>query len=292
MDLQNKRIKTAIFPVGGFGTRFLPSTKAVPKEMLPVANKPIIQHAFEEAKSVGVEKFIFITGRNKYAINNHFDRSYEIEDNLKNNNKLEQLKLLSDWLPSNPGNIIFISQEKPNGLGHAIYCARNFVNNEPFIVILPDELIMEQTQGNFLQQMVGLHSKKQEKCNIISVVEIDKNKSNQYGIISVEGQDKITDLVEKPAIEEAPSNLAINGRYIFEPEIFQHLEAIKPDKNNEIQITDAIKLMLQNLPSYYSKYLGKRFDCGNYDGYLKANIAYALAKDGNLKQEILATINA
>ncbi len=207
-------IKTAIFPVGGFGTRFLPATKSMPKEMMPVANKPIIQYAFEEAKATGIERFIFITGRNKNIINNHFDTSYELEDNLDQKRKDQQLKSVSQWLPSEPGAISFIRQGSPLGLGHSIWCARNFVKDEPFVVILADEMIFEENPGDFLKKMINSYQKKQEKCNIISVASVPESDTNKYGIISYK-KDKIIDMVEKPEIDKAPSNLAINGRYIL-----------------------------------------------------------------------------
>ncbi len=281
-------IKTAIFPVGGFGTRFLPATKSMPKEMMPVANKPIIQYAFEEAKAAGVEKFIFVTGRNKNIINNHFDKSYELEDNLDQKRKEQQLKAVSKWLPSEPGAISFIRQGSPLGLGHSIWCARNFIKDEPFIVILADEMIYEKNPGNFLQEMINLYQKKQEKCNIISVAKVLESDTNKYGIISYQN-DKIIDMVEKPKPQDSPSNLAINGRYILQPEIFNYLSQKKIGAGNEIQLTDAMKEMSKGLPFYYQEYHGERFDCGNVAGYIEANISFAM-KDPELKKEILPII--
>jgi UTP--glucose-1-phosphate uridylyltransferase len=281
-------IKTAIFPVGGFGTRFLPATKSMPKEMMPVANKPIIQYAFEEAKAAGVEKFIFITGRNKNIINNHFDKSYELEDSLDQKRKEQQLKAVSKWLPSEPGAISFIRQGSPLGLGHSIWCARNFIKDEPFIVILADEMIYEKNQGNFLKKMIALYQKKQEKCNIISVAKVLESNTNKYGIISYQN-DKIIDMVEKPKPQDSPSNLAINGRYILQPEIFNYLSQKKIGAGNEIQLTDAMKEMSKESPFYYQEYRGERFDCGNVAGYIEANISFAM-KDPELKKEILPII--
>ncbi|MDB2550451.1 UTP--glucose-1-phosphate uridylyltransferase [Rickettsiales bacterium] len=281
-------IKTAIFPVGGFGTRFLPATKSMPKEMLPVANKPIIQYAFEEAKAAGVERFIFITGRNKNIINNHFDKSYELEDNLDQKRKNQELKSVSNWLPSEPGAISFIRQGAPLGLGHSIWCARNFVKNEPFIVILADEMIYEKESGSFLKGMIDFYNKKQEKCNIISVAQIPNDDTDKYGIISCK-EDRIIDMVEKPNPKDAPSNLAINGRYILQPEIFDYLEKKKIGAGNEIQLTDAMKEMSSKSSFYYQKYYGERFDCGNVTGYIEANIAFAM-KNPDLKDNILPII--
>jgi UTP--glucose-1-phosphate uridylyltransferase len=281
-------IKTAIFPVGGFGTRFLPATKSMPKEMMPVANKPIIQYAFEEAKAAGIERFIFITGRNKNIINNHFDTSYELEDNLDQKRKDQQLKSVSQWLPSEPGAISFIRQGSPLGLGHSIWCARNFVKDEPFVVILADEMIFEENPGDFLKKMINSYQKKQEKCNIISVASVPESDTNKYGIISYK-KDKIIDMVEKPEIDKAPSNLAINGRYILQPEIFNYLGKKKIGAGNEIQLTDAMKEMSKKLPFYHQKYQGERFDCGNVAGYIEANLSFAM-KDPELKENILPII--
>ena len=281
-------IKTAIFPVGGFGTRFLPATKSMPKEMMPVANKPIIQYAFEEAKAAGIERFIFITGRNKNIINNHFDTSYELEDNLDQKRKDQQLKSVSQWLPSEPGAISFIRHGSPLGLGHSIWCARNFVKDEPFVVILADEMIFEENPGDFLKKMINSYQKKQEKCNIISVASVPESDTNKYGIISYK-KDKIIDMVEKPEIDKAPSNLAINGRYILQPEIFNYLGKKKIGAGNEIQLTDAMKEMSKKLPFYHQKYQGELFDCGNVAGYIEANLSFAM-KDPELKENILPII--
>tara|TARA_B110000259_G_scaffold49038_1_gene57334 strand:- start:6730 stop:7590 length:861 start_codon:yes stop_codon:yes gene_type:complete len=281
-------IKTAIFPVGGFGTRFLPATKSMPKEMMPVANKPIIQYAFEEAKAAGIERFIFITGRNKNIINNHFDKSYELEDTLDQKSKGHELESVSGWLPSEPGKISFIRQGSPLGLGHSIWCARNFVKNEPFVVILADEMIYEKSPGNFLKDMIDLYQKKKERCNVISVAKVLKSSTDKYGIISYQ-DDKVIDMVEKPEIDKAPSNLAISGRYILQPEIFNYLEKKKIGAGNEIQLTDAMKEVSKELPFYYKEYQGERFDCGNVVGYIEANLAFAM-KDPELKKNILPII--
>jgi UTP--glucose-1-phosphate uridylyltransferase len=281
-------IKTAIFPVGGFGTRFLPATKSMPKEMLPVSNKPIIQYAFEEAKAAGIERFIFITGRNKNIINNHFDKSYELEANLDQKRKEEELQSVSNWLPSEPGAVSFIRQGSPLGLGHSIWCARNFVKNEPFLVILADEMICENKSGSFIKDMINLYQKKQEKCNIISVAKVPNSDTNKYGIISYQ-DDKIINMVEKPNPNAAPSNLAMNGRYILQPEIFDYLEKKKIGAGNEIQLTDAMKEMSGQFNCYYQEYKGERFDCGNVTGYIEANLVFAM-KDPELKKNILPII--
>jgi len=276
-------IKKAVFPVGGLGTRFLPATKSMPKEMLPIANKPIIQYAFEEARKAGIEQFIFVTGRNKNAINNHFDHAYELESKLDEKQKSKELGEVMGWLP-NAGNVAFVRQQQPLGLGHAVWCARNFIGNDPFVVILADEMILDYS--NFLGQMIDLYNKKEKDSSIVAVAPVDKKDVNKYGIISIkEGNDKIFDMVEKPKPEEAPSNLAINGRYILQPKIFEYLEKGKVGSGGEIQLTDAMKDMAKDHPFYYKSYEGIRFDCGNVLGYLEANIAYAM-ENPDIKHDV------
>jgi UTP--glucose-1-phosphate uridylyltransferase len=274
-----RKVKTAIFPVGGLGTRFLPATKSMPKEMLPIANKPIIQYAYEEARDAGIEKFIFVTGRNKNSINNHFDHAYELESKLDEKNKSQELSQVMGWLPE-AGQIAFVRQQKPLGLGHAIWCARNFIaQDEPFVVILADEMMMQSPnrKRNFLGEMIDLYHKKEAVSSIVAVDEIAKEDTNKYGIIQTEGVEKIIDMVEKPKPEDAPSNLAITGRYILQPEIFEYLSKFEIGSGGEIQLTDAMKSMCKKHPFYYKRIDEVRFDCGNVLGYLEANIAFALA---------------
>ncbi len=274
-----RKVKTAIFPVGGLGTRFLPATKSMPKEMLPIANKPIIQYAYEEARDAGIEKFIFVTGRNKNSINNHFDHAYELESKLDEKNKSKELDQVMGWLPD-AGQIAFVRQQKPLGLGHAIWCARNFIaDNEPFVVILADEMMMQSPnrKRNFLGEMIDLYYQREETSSIVAVDAIDMQDTNKYGIIKIEGEEKITDMIEKPRPEIAPSNLAITGRYILQPEIFEFLSKFEIGSGGEIQLTDAMKAMCKKHPFYYKKIDELRFDCGNVLGYLEANIAFALA---------------
>lgn len=276
-------IKKAVFPVGGLGTRFLPATKSMPKEMLPIANKPIIQYAFEEAKKAGIEQFIFVTGRNKNSINNHFDHAYELESKLDEKQKSKELDEVRGWLP-NAGDIAFVRQQHPLGLGHAIWCARNFVGNDPFVVILADEMILDR--GNFLKDMIDLYDSREKNSSIVAVAEVEKKDTNKYGIISVKpGSDKIIDMVEKPKPENAPSNLAISGRYILQPQIFEYLAKAKAGSGGEIQLTDAMREMAKDYPYYYKTYDGIRFDCGNVIGYLEANIAYAL-ENSEIKDDV------
>lgn len=274
-----RKVKTAIFPVGGLGTRFLPATKSMPKEMLPIANKPIIQYAFEEAKAAGIEKFIFVTGRNKNAINNHFDHAYELESKLDEKHKSKELGDVVGWMPK-AGQIAFVRQQESAGLGHAIWCARNFIaDNEAFVVILADEM-MQQSEGrtkNFLAEMIDDYYKKEENSSFVAVGEVEMEDTDKYGIIKADKAEKIIDMVEKPKPENAPSNLAITGRYILQPEIFQFLAKQEIGSGGEIQLTDAMKAMCKEFPYYYKKIDELRFDCGNVLGYLEANIAFALA---------------
>lgn len=272
-----KKVRTAVFPVGGLGTRFLPVTKSMPKEMLPIANKPIIQYAFEEARDAGIEKFIFVTGRNKAAINNHFDHAYELESKLDEANKAKELEQVISWMPE-AGKIAFVRQQKPLGLGHAVWCARDFIGDEPFVVILADEMMMQSKnrKRNFLGEMIDFYESKNEKASVIAVGEIENKDSAKYGIIKNEGAERVVDMVEKPKPEVAPSNLAITGRYILQPEIFEYLEKFQLGSGGEIQLTDAMKEMCKKFPYYYKIIDELRFDCGNVLGYLEANIAFAL----------------
>jgi UTP-glucose-1-phosphate uridylyltransferase len=273
-----KKVKTAIFPVGGLGTRFLPATKSMPKEMLPVANKPIIQHAFEEAKHAGIENFIFITGRNKDAINNHFDFSYELESKLDIDNKIEEIDKVSSWLPE-AGKIAFIRQQKPLGLGHAIWCARNFIqDDEPFAVILADELIMNQSNDNFLSKMIEKYYDKGSRSPIIGVDTVPDDQINKYGIV-LSQDDQVLDMVEKPKIGSVKSNTAIVGRYILNPQIFKYLQKMKIGAGNEIQLTDSMKDMMGEEKFYLQILDSPRFDCGNVLGYIEANLAFSLNDD-------------
>lgn len=275
-------IKKAIFPVGGLGTRFLPATKAMPKEMLPVASKPLIQHAFEEAVEAGIEQFIFITGRNKNAISNHFDHSYELQRILSDKQKKDALAMSKDWLPS-AGNVAFVRQQEPLGLGHAVWCARNFIGkDEPFAVLLADDLFFNHGDDNVMKQMVDCYQEK--GGNMIAISEIDEEYTHRYGIIAPEAEDgktvKIRHMVEKPAPADAPSRLAISGRYILQPEIFDFLENQKKGSGDEVQLTDAMDRMLTKGADYHGvKFEGQRFDCGSRIGFLEANIALSLAHD-------------
>lgn len=283
--MKYNKVKKVIFPVGGLGTRFLPATKSVPKEMLPVASKPLIQYAFEEAVKAGVEQFIFITGRNKNAISNHFDHSYELQSILSEKDKKIELQLTKDWVPE-AGKIIFMRQQGALGLGHAILCARDVIGDEPFAVILADEML--QCDNGFLSEMQQQYQK--HGGNIIGVGAVEEFQAKNYGIIdigkAVGDMVEVKGMVEKPAFGSAPSNLSIVGRYILQPEIFNHLQKTKPGSNGEIQLTDAMQQMLMSGSQFNAlEFTGPRFDCGNQVGFLEANISYALA-DENIRAEV------
>lgn len=276
-----KKIKKAIFPVGGLGTRFLPATKSIPKEMLPVATKPLIQYAFEEAVEAGVEEFIFITGRNKSAINNHFDHAFELQSVLLEDQKNDILAEVRDWIPKS-GQIVFIPQREPKGLGHAVWCARNLIEEgEDFAVLLADEMVLNPGNG-LLKQMVKAHDK--VGGNIIAAGAVPLDQVSKYGIIApvTQGEKlcKLKGMVEKPKPENAPSNLSITGRYILNSRIFEYLDRGRASVGGEIQLTDSMLDMLKDGADFYGlEFEGLRFDCGNRLGFLEANIAYALARD-------------
>ena len=274
-----KPIRKAIFPVAGLGTRFLPATKAMPKEMLPVVDRPLIQHVVDEAREAGIEHFIFVTGRNKAVIEDHFDRQFELELTLKERNKLADLELLSADLPE-PGTASFTRQQSPLGLGHAVWCARELVGREPFALLLPDVLV--QHKPGCLKQMIDAYNAAGQNANVIAVEEVPMDRISAYGVVGV-GETKgstfaITDMVEKPPREKAPSNLIITGRYILQPEIFDLLETQTGGAGGEIQITDSMIKLAKTQPFYGLKFEGKSFDCGSKIGFLAANVAYALER--------------
>lgn len=273
------RIRKAIFPVAGLGTRFLPATKAMPKEMLTVVDRPLIQHVVEEAREAGIEHFIFVTGRNKGVIEDHFDYQYELEKTLEQRNKRKELHELQEDLPA-PGLASFTRQQKPLGLGHAVWCAREIVGNEPFAVLLPDVLV-QHTPG-CLAQMMAAYKTLPVPANIIAVEEVPAERVHMYGVVGV-GKSTgntfaITAMVEKPKREEAPSNLSITGRYILQPEIFDILGSQPTGAGGEIQLTDAMIRLAERQPFHGLKFAGRSFDCGSKVGFLAANVAYALAR--------------
>jgi len=271
------RIRKAVFPVAGLGTRFLPATKAIPKEMLPIVDKPLIQYAVEEALESGIEQIIFVTGKRKVALQDHFDFDFELEHLLQATQKNEILAKIKTTVPET-GTIVYTRQNKPLGLGHAIWCARDVVGNEPFAVILADDLI--KADKPVLAQMIEIYE--QQKSSIIAVMEVDPDDTDKYGIIDSEIVDnrisRVRGLVEKPKPGDAPSNMAIIGRYILTPEIFRFLGEKKFGAGGEIQLTDAMEMLLQNQAIFSYSFEGYRFDCGDKAGFLKANLAYAMER--------------
>lgn len=271
-------VRKAIFPVGGLGTRFLPATKALPKEMLPVVDKPLIQYAVEEAAAAGIEEFIFVTGRGKQAIEDHFDRSYELEHILETRGRRQALAALQTLVPR-AGRIAYTRQGEPSGLGHAVWCARRLVGDEPFAVLLADDLILSRTPC--LKQMIAVYE--EEGGNVIAAMEVPQAETARYGVIDAGGASgrrvPVEGLVEKPAPGAAPSRLAVIGRYILQPQVFAHLDACRPGAGGEIQLTDAMAQLIGRQPFHGLRFEGRRFDCGDKLGFLEANIAYALERD-------------
>ena len=282
------KIKKAVFPVAGLGTRFLPATKALPKEMLPVVDKPLIQYAVEEALDAGIEQIIFVTGRGKTALEDHFDRSFELEATLQSKNKNNTLKEIEEIVPKT-GTIMYTRQNEPLGLGHAIWCARHIIGDEPFAVLLADDLV--KSKEPVLAQMVKRFCRL--RASMMAVMEVDNEETDKYGIIS--GTDiednvvQIDGLIEKPSPEEAPTNLAIIGRYILTPEIFSILGQKNRGAGNEIQLTDAMALLLKSQPLFGYKFDGTRFDCGNKAGFQMANIAFSMERP-EIKEKLLPFI--
>ena len=285
------KIKKAIFPVGGLGTRFLPATKSMPKEMLPVVDKPIIQYAVEEAANAGIEQFIFVTSRGKSSIENHFDHSFELENNLLSKGKKETLKTAQEMLKI-PGSFAYVRQQEPAGLGHAVWCARHLVGNEPVAVILADDLIKG---SNTIKEMISNYN----SGNMLAIMDVNNQDVSSYGIISPgktleNNMTEILGLIEKPSIDKAPSNMAVVGRYIIEPSVFNELEKQNRGTSNEIQLTDAIANRIGKSHCYGYKFTNDRFDCGSKLGFIQANIKLSIERDDLseklkswLKEEIL-----
>jgi UTP--glucose-1-phosphate uridylyltransferase len=274
--MTHKPIRKAVFPVAGLGTRFLPATKAIPKEMLPIVDRPLIQYAVDEAREAGIEQMIFITGRGKSAIEDHFDIAYELERTMTDRGRdisvLEPTRL-------GPGNCAYVRQQEPMGLGHAIWCARDIVGDEPFAIFLPDEF-MHGSPGCMKQMVDAYHD---VGGNLISVLEVPQDKVSSYGVIKPgkRGSETLTEvlgLVEKPRVEDAPSNLIISGRYILQPEVMKVLAAQEKGAGGEIQLTDAMAQMIGTQPFHAVKFNGARYDCGSKVGYIEANLAVALSR--------------
>jgi UTP--glucose-1-phosphate uridylyltransferase len=272
-----RRIRKAVFPVAGLGTRFLPATKAMPKEMLTVVDRPVIQHVVDEARAGGIEHFIFVTGRNKGVIEDHFDSQFELEHTLSARGKKAELETLQRELPK-PGQTSFTRQQAPLGLGHAVWCAREIVGNEPFALLLPD--VLHYGEKACIGEMIQAYE--QSTGNYIAVAPVPNDQTHQYGIVGVEDAtaktSRITQMVEKPKAGTAPSNLHISGRYILQPEIFEILEKGERGAGGEIQITDAMIRLAQQQPFYAVRFDGTIYDCGSKIGFLTANIAYAMAR--------------
>ncbi len=271
-----QRVRKAVLPVAGLGTRFLPATKAMPKEMLTVVDRPLIQYAVEECLAAGIEEFVFVTGRNKGALEDHFDSAYELEDTLmQRGNKQAELKQTQD-ATIKAGNAIFTRQQKPLGLGHAVWCARHWIGNEPFAVLLPDELTIGSPTCT--AQLVAAHEK--TGGNLVAVMDVPREQTKNYGIAAIkaekDGIAEITGMVEKPKPAEAPSTLAIIGRYVLLPDVFDHLDKHEKGAGGEIQLTDGMAKMIGNKPFHALRYEGQRYDCGSRLGFLEANVAVAL----------------
>ena len=270
-------IRKAVFPVAGLGTRFLPATKASPKEMLPVVDKPLIQYAAEESEAAGISQLIFVTGRAKRSIEDHFDKAYEVEAELSNAGKKDLLDIVRNILPPHVA-CIYLRQAEALGLGHAVLCAKPVVGHEPFVVLLADDLIKGDGQG-VVAQMADVYER--YGCSVLCVEEVPWEETNKYGIVETEkgpdGELRVTSIVEKPAPQEARSNLAVVGRYLLTPRIFAKLETTGRGKGGEIQLTDAISALLQDEPVIAYPFRGKRYDCGSKLGYLQAQVEFGLA---------------
>lgn len=276
MTIDRKPVRTAVFPVAGLGTRFLPATKAIPKEMLPIIDRPLIQYAVDEAREAGIERLVFVTGRGKTAIVEHFDHAFELETTMAERGKsldvLEPTRIL-------PGDLVTVRQQVPLGLGHAIWCARAIVGDEPFAILLPDELMIGEP--GCMKQMVDAYQ--QVGGNLISVLEVPEEEVSSYGVITPGARNgaltEVTGLVEKPKREEAPSNLIVSGRYILQPDVMRTLDGQEKGAGGEIQLTDAMARMIGTQPFHAVTFAGRRFDCGSKTGFVEATLALALERE-------------
>ncbi|MCQ8277826.1 UTP--glucose-1-phosphate uridylyltransferase GalU [Acetobacteraceae bacterium KSS8] len=272
-----KPLRKAVLPVAGLGTRFLPATKAMAKEMLPVVDRPLIQYAIDEARAAGIDQFCLITGRGKTALVEYFDRAYELEATLRERNKQDALDALRDSSML-PGSMLSVRQQEPMGLGHAIWCARAFIGDDPFAILLPDDIVLSKTPC--LKQLAEAYN--ETGGSVVAVSEVPREHTNRYGILKVGKDDgrmvEVTGLVEKPKPEDAPSNLSIIGRYVLTADVMQHLGKLERGAGNEVQLTDAMAKMIGNHPFHGLRYEGRRFDCGDKVGFLEAQIAFALER--------------
>ena len=273
-----KPLKKAVLPVAGLGTRFLPATKAMAKEMLPVVDRPLIQYAIDEAREAGIEQFCLITGRGKTAIVEHFDVAYELERTLAERNKQAELAVLRG-MAMEPGSMVTVRQQVPMGLGHAIWCARSFIADEPFAILLPDDLM--QCDVSCTKQLADAYM--ETGGNVVAIEEVPMERVNKYGVLDVEKDMgrlvSVKGLVEKPPIDQAPSNLTVIGRYVLMPEVIAHLAKMEKGAGGEVQLTDGMAKLIGNQPFHGVRYEGKRFDCGDKTGFLEAQIAFALKRD-------------
>ena len=272
-----KPLRKAVLPVAGLGTRFLPATKAIPKEMMTVVDKPLIQYAVDEARAAGIEQFCMVTGRGKTALIDHFDIAFELEATLAERGKQEALALLrEEAMP--PGSISTVRQQVPLGLGHAIWCARTFIGDDPFAILLPDDLVLSETPCT--QQLADVYH--ETGGNVVAVCEVPPEQTNRYGILKTGATEnsrvEVTGLVEKPAPADAPSNLSVIGRYVLLPQVIEYLAQMERGAGNEVQLTDAMAKMIGGAPFHGLKFEGRRFDCGDKIGFLEAQIAFALAR--------------
>jgi len=273
-----KPVRKAVFPVGGLGTRFLPATKAMPKEMLPVVDKPLIQYAVEEAQDAGIEQIIFVTGRGKTSIEDHFDYSYELQDTLMKRGKTDAHQVVTGMMTT-PGSVAYVRQQEPAGLGHAVWAARHLVGDEPFAILLADDLVMSKQPC--VGQLIDVYN--QTGGNALAVMDVPREHTDRYGVLDVGSDDgrlaEVRGLVEKPKPADAPSTLSVIGRYVLLPEIFDILENQGRGAGGEIQLTDAMARMLGHAPFHGLRFEGRRFDCGDKVGFLEATLAFALARD-------------
>ena len=286
--MSNKPVRKAVFPVAGLGTRFLPATKSMPKEMLPINDRPLIQHVYEEARDAGIEEFIFVTGRHKEMLEEHFDFQPELEETLKSRGKNDMLAKVQDSeIPA--GQLFLTRQPKPLGLGHAVWCAANLIGDEPFAILLPDDLVLHET--GCLKQMV--HAYNELGGNVVAVKEVPQEDTSKYGILDIEEDNgrhvSVKGLVEKPDPAEAPSNLSVVGRYILQPEVLKHLSAFETGAGGEIQLTDAMAKLIGEQPFHGLRFDGEHFDCGSRMGFIDANIAFTL-QDGEIGEGVAQTV--
>ena len=273
-----KPLRKAVLPVAGLGTRFLPATKAMAKEMLPVVDRPLIQYSIDEARAAGIEQFCMVTGRGKTALIDYFDVAFELETTLRDRNKQDALQTLHQT-QLEPGSMVSVRQQEPLGLGHAIWCARSFIGDEPFAILLPDDIVLSETPC--LKQLAEIYDK--TGGNVVAVEEVPRDRTNRYGILDVGSDDghlvEVKGLVEKPEPKDAPSNLSIIGRYVLTADIIPHLARMERGAGGEVQLTDAMARMIGQVPFHGLRYEGERFDCGDKIGFLEAQVAFALRRD-------------